>query len=261
MSSVDSLEPLVLSRIAEKCRGASSVLFITGAGLSAESGLPTYRGVGGLYNQGKTEEGLPIEEIVSGRTLQRDPALCWKYIRRMEKVCRGAAPSFAHRLIASFERRVPRVCVLTQNVDGLHARAGSTHVIEAHGGIGKLACMACSYRAQSDGYDGLPELPRCPRCGAVVRPEVVLFGEKLSDSVVASLDREIHQGFDVIFSIGTTSVFPYIRAPLLVGKRPGALTIEINPEETCVSSRVDHRLRSRAGVALQGIWERIAKTT
>jgi len=257
MSHDAALAPLVLSRIAERCKAATGVLFITGAGLSTESGLPTYRGVGGLYTQGKTEEGLPIEEILSGKRMARDPAVCWKYLRRMEKVCRDAQPSYAHKIVAAFERKVPRTWVLTQNVDRLHVRAGSTNVIEVHGSVGRLACMACSHRAEVASYTGLAEVPRCPRCGAALRPDAVLFGEKLPDAAVSAMDRELSQGFDVIFSIGTTSVFPYIRAPLILGRKRGALTVEINPGDTAASHLVDHRLRARAGEALSAIWERM----
>jgi len=258
MSRNAALDPLIVNRIAERCKGAAGVLFVTGAGISTESGLPTYRGVGGLYNQGATEEGLPIEEILSGRMITRDPSVCWKYLRRMEKVCRNAQPSYAHKIVAAFERRVPRTWVLTQNVDNLHARAGSTNVIAVHGSLGRLSCMACSYRAEVESYSRLEEVPRCPRCGAAVRPDAVLFGERLPDTAVAAMDRELTQGFDVIFSIGTTSVFPYIRAPLLLGRQRGAMTVEINPEDTAASHLVDHRLRTRAGEALSAIWEKMS---
>lgn len=252
-----SLDPSVLDPIAERCRDAGSILFITGAGISAESGLPTYRGVGGLYNQGETDEGLPIEELLSGAMLEADPAACWKYIHQIESACRGAGPNRAHEIVAAFEKEVPRTWVLTQNVDGFHLRAGSTRVIEIHGNIGKLACTECSYRTRVESYAGLGAVPSCPRCGSVVRPEVVLFGEMLPQAAITILERELAHGFDVVFSIGTTSSFPYIRAPVVLGKRMGALTVEINPGETDVSGVVHHRLRARAGEALSALWSRL----
>jgi NAD-dependent deacetylase len=252
-----SLDPAVLDHIAERCRDATSVLFITGAGISAESGLPTYRGVGGLYNQGETEEGPPIEDLLSGAMLALDPAVTWKYIHQIESACRGAGPSRAHEIVAAFQKKIPRTWVLTQNVDGFHRRAGSTRVIEIHGDLGKLACTECSYRTRVESYAGLGAVPSCPRCGSVVRPEVVLFGEMLPHAAVATLEHELAHGFDVIFSIGTTSSFPYIRAPVVLGRRSGALTIEINPAETDLSGLVEHRLRTRAGEALTAIWSRL----
>lgn len=255
-----TLDPAALDHIADRCRDAAGVLFITGAGISAESGLPTYRGVGGLYDRGETDEGLPIEELLSGDMLEANPAVCWKYIHQIEAACRGAAPSRAHEIVAAFERRVPRTWVLTQNVDGLHLRAGSTRVIEIHGNLGRLACTECTYRTRVESYTGLGAVPSCPRCGSVVRPEVVLFGEMLPHAAITALERELAHGFDVIFSIGTTSAFPYIRAPVVLGKRMGALTIEINPGQTDVSAFVDHRLRARAGEALLALWSRLEST-
>ena len=257
MSGSQGLDPSEIDRIAERCQDATSVLFVTGAGISAESGLPTYRGVGGLYNRGETDEGLPIEELLSGEMLAANPAACWKYIHQIESACRGAGPSPAHEIVAAFERKIPRTWVLTQNVDGFHVRAGSTKVIEIHGNVEKLACMECTYRTRVSSYVGLGDVPSCPRCHSVLRPEVVLFGEMLPAPAIAALERELAHGFDVVMSIGTTSAFPYIRAPVMLGRRHGALTVEINPEETEVSDFVHHRLRARAGEALSAIWRRM----
>lgn len=257
MSHGRTLDPFIIDEIAEKCREATSVLFVTGAGISAESGLPTYRGVGGLYDRGDTDEGLPIEELLSGPMLHRRPEICWKYIHQIESACRGAKPSRAHEIVAAFEKKIPRTWVLTQNVDGFHTRAGSTRVIEIHGNVGRLACTECSYRTRVESYAGLASVPSCPRCLSVIRPEVVLFGEMLPAAAVTALERELAHGFDVVFSIGTTSAFPYIQAPVIAGRRHGALTVEINPSETEVSGHVHHRLRSGAGEALSALWSRL----
>lgn len=254
MSSTGSLDRALVSEIAHTCREATSVLFITGAGISAESGLPTYRGVGGLYSDGKTAEGPPIEELLSGEMLHRNPALCWKYISQIETACRGARPGRAHEIVAAFEKKIPRTWVLTQNVDGFHGRAGSSQVMEIHGNLGRLACTECSYRTRVESYAGMAIPPSCPRCGSVLRPEVVLFGEVLPRSATLVLEHEMAHGFDMVFSIGTTSAFPYIQAPITMARRHGAVTVEINPEETEMSESVHHSLRARAGDALSAIW-------
>ena len=111
--------------VAKHLSEARSALFITGAGISAESGLPTYRGVGGLYEEAVTDEGIPIEVALSGPMFRRRPELTWRYLTRLEKATRRAAPSEAHRRLAELERRIPRAWLLTQNVDGLHHAAGS----------------------------------------------------------------------------------------------------------------------------------------
>jgi len=233
---------------------ARRLLVITGAGISADAGLPTYRGVGGLYEGAVTDSGLPIEVALSGVTMERDPALCWKYIAAIERACRGAEPSRGHRVIAALEQRLEHVCVLTQNVDGLHRAAGSTDVIEIHGTVHVLRCDRCMQRREVADYDGLAIPPRC-RCGHVERPDVVLFGEMLPWAELRRLEQELDRGFDLVMSIGTTSVFPYIAGPVRAARRAGVPTIEINPGDSEVSGEVDLRLRSSAAAALGAIWE------
>lgn len=253
----DSIDPAVLDRVSAAFTRAKSVLFITGAGISADSGLPTYRGIGGLYEDAGTEEGFAIEEALSGEMLRARPDVCWKYIHQIERACRGATWNRGHEVLALLEARYDRVWVLTQNVDGFHRRAGSNNVIEIHGDVHKLACTGCSFRDSVEDYAGLSPVPRCPKCGAVVRPEVVLFGEMLPRGAVAALERELGRGFDLVVSIGTTSVFPYIAAPVALARRAGRDTVEINPGTTGVSHVVAHRMRNRAAVALDAIWQRL----
>jgi NAD-dependent deacetylase len=252
----DSIDPAVLDHVSQVFARARSVLFITGAGISADSGLPTYRGIGGLYDSATTEEGFAIEEALSGDMLHERPDVCWKYIAQIERACRGATWNRAHEVLAMMERRYERTWVLTQNVDGFHRRAGSQNVIEIHGDVHQLLCTRCPYRDRVEDYAGLSIPPRCPDCGAIVRPEVVLFGETLPGAAVAALEREVRRGFDLVVSIGTTSVFPYIAAPVMLARRAGRDTVEINPGTTSVSHVVAHRMRNRAAVALDAIWRR-----
>lgn len=242
-----------LRAIAAELRNAGSVLFITGAGLSADAGLPTYRGIGGLYAEGDTEEGVPIEVALSGAMFARKPHVSWRHIAAIERACRGARPSAGHLAIAEVERKIPRTWVLTQNVDGLHRAAGSKQVIEIHGSVEKLLCPKCGERRAVKDYAGLEIPPRCRRCGAIERPEVVLFGEALPDRALALYDREMQLGFDLVFSVGTTSLFPYIAAPVRQARREGVPTVEINPGDSEVSGIVTHRLRERAAEVLPRI--------
>jgi len=254
--SHDSIDPAVLDQVSQVFARARSVLFITGAGISADSGLPTYRGIGGLYDDATTEDGFEIEEALSGDMLRERPEVCWKYIHQIERACRGATWNRAHEVLAMMERWYERTCVLTQNVDGFHRRAGSQNVIEIHGDVHRLDCTRCKFRNHVEDYAGLSIPPRCPDCGAIVRPQVVLFGEVLPGAAVAALEREIRRGFDLVVSIGTTSVFPYIAAPVAFARRAGGDTVEINPGTTAVSHVVAHRVRNRAAVALDAIWRR-----
>ncbi len=242
-----------IAEIARRLNGSRSVLFVTGAGISADSGLPTYRGIGGLYEQDETDDGIPIEAALSGAMFQRDPALTWKYIHQIESSCRDAGPNRAHEIIAELESRFERVWTLTQNVDGLHHAAGSRRVIDIHGDVHWLLCTRCAHRWRVESYAGMPIPPSCPECNALVRPEVVLFGEMLPMDRVQVLQDELSRGFDVVFTIGTTSVFPYIAQPVIDARRRGGLTVEINPGISEVSHVVNYRLKTGAAAAMDAL--------
>lgn len=243
----------VARRIAELIDGAQSALFVTGAGISADSGLPTYRGVGGLYNSGGTEDGIPIELALSGHMMNTRPELCWKYIAQVEEAGRGAEPNEGHRVIARLQERIARTWVLTQNVDGLHREAGSSRIIDIHGDVRQLRCTRCDWTDTVESYADLGIPPDCPECNGLVRPDVVLFGEMLPPAKVASMLRELETGFDLVFSIGTTSVFPYIAEPVLRASARGLPTVEINPAETEVSDHVSIAVRAGAAAAMAAI--------
>lgn len=243
-------DPDEVAAAASIVAAARSVLFVTGAGVSADSGLPTYRGVGGLYEAEDPDEGLPIEVLLSGETFARSPGKTWKYLGAIERACRDARPNRAHEAIAALEATGRRVTVLTQNVDGLHRAAGSTDVIEIHGDLHDLRCTRCPWAERVADYSALPLPPRCPRCGATVRPEVVLFGEMLPAAAVGRLEEALRRGFDAVFSVGTTSLFPYVAAPVLLARSWGGTSVEVNPGETAVSDVVDLRLRCGAAAAL-----------
>jgi NAD-dependent deacetylase len=244
-----------ISRVVTLLKGCKSILFITGAGISADSGLPTYRGIGGLYNDKLTEDGISVEMALAGETLRSRPEITWKYILQIEKNCRNARFNRAHEIIAQMEKRFERVWVLTQNIDGFHQAAGSRNLIDIHGDLHKLVCMGCGQRKETAGYGEMDLPPRCPECGSVVRPEVVFFGEMLPEDKLLALERQLEQGFDIYFSVGTSSVFPYISRPMIAAKYLGRPTVEINPEDTEISGLVDVRLRMGAAEALGVIWE------
>ncbi|MGQ0502429.1 MAG: NAD-dependent protein deacylase [Panacagrimonas sp.] len=229
---------------------ARRVLVITGAGISADSGLPTYRGIGGLYESGLTEDEVPIEAALSGRMLRSNPAITWKYLLQVESACRAARANAGHQALARMAGRFRRFTVLTQNIDGFHRQAGQDAVIEIHGNVNELFCTECAREWRVPDYAGLKVPPRCEDCHGAVRPRVVLFGEALPERALQQLDEALAQGVDAVMSVGTTSVFPYIAGPVLQAAAMGVPTIEINPGETEVSPVVRVRIRERAGVAL-----------
>ncbi|MCB1918035.1 MAG: NAD-dependent deacylase [Rhodocyclaceae bacterium] len=246
-----------LDHVARLCERAQRILFVTGAGISADSGLPTYRGIGGLYEDAHTEEGLPIEVALSGRMMAERPDIAWKYLSQIEANCRGAGPNRSHQAIARLEREKQRGMVFTQNVDGLHRAAGSTEVLEIHGTLHRLRCTDCQSSRTVEDYHGLALPPACPRCGGRLRPDVVLFGEALPQAGLRQLEGALAEGFDLVFTVGTTSVFPYVAAPVWWASRMGWPTVEINPGESEVSGIVDVRLRMAAAEAFAAIGLRL----
>jgi NAD-dependent deacetylase len=159
-------------------------------------------------------------------------------------------------VIAEMERYFDGVWTVTQNVDGLHARAGSTQVLDLHGDLHDLRCTRCDYVTTVPDYAGLAMPPPCPSCDGVLRPTVVLFGEEVPAKKLARLWYEFGVGFDVVFSVGTSSLFEYIAAPVELARAAGIATVEINPETTAVSSEVAVKIGGGAACVLDLLWER-----
>jgi NAD-dependent deacetylase len=242
------VDPALLMQTAAALRHAQRILIITGAGLSADSGLPTYRGVGGLYN-GMTDDGLPIEMALSGPMLRRDPALCWKYIAQLGQACLGGQPNEAHYAIAQLQRSKSECWVLTQNVDGYHRAAGSPpeRLIEIHGRIAPLYCQDCGAEdCELSAHLQRPLPPLCALCSGILRPSVVLFQELLPEAALDTLHDQMGKGFDAVLSIGTTASFAYIHEPVRRTRICGGFTAEINPVATDHSASMDVFLKARA---------------
>ncbi len=253
---LSELQRRAIDRVIEYLNASRSLLFITGAGISADSGLPTYRGIGGLYNVDVTEDGMPIEVALSGHTLRTRPEVAWKYLAQIGRAVMGAKHNRGHEVIAEMEARFDRVLTLTQNVDGFHRQAGSKNVIEIHGNMHELVCTACGFSRGVGELDETEIPPRCPECQALLRPDVVLFGELLPEEKTRRLYHELAIGFDLVFTIGTTSVFPYIAEPVWHAKHRGVPTVEINPGSSEVSHLVNVKLAMGAAAALDAIWQR-----
>jgi NAD-dependent deacetylase len=257
---MDPQQHALIEQVIKQLAPLDNLLFITGAGISVDSGLPTYRGVGGLYDGVDTDEGLPIEVVLSGPYFRKHPERTWKYLRQIGDACSGAKPNAAHLRIAELERARKRVVTLTQNVDGLHVAAGSQNVIAIHGDANALRCTACSWAVRVDNYTEIATrfagqaVPSCPECGAIVRPDVVLFEEMLPAAAVTRLQDELRRGFDAVISIGTSALFPYIIAPVIEARRQCKLTIEINPGISEVSELVDFHLQLGAAEAMDAIF-------
>jgi NAD-dependent deacetylase len=232
----------------ERLRSVRSVGVITGAGVSAESGIPTYRGRGGIYDD--PEEGERTVESLSGPTLSSDPDRTWRAVAALARLSASAEPNAGHRAIAEIERLVDRFVLLTQNVDGLHQLAGSRNVIDIHGNIFATRCMGCQRtgRLDRDLLPGLDRAPECEECGGLLRPDAVLFEEMLPMDKVLRIDREFRANPpDLVLAVGTSALFPYISQPVFLASESGHLTVEVNPEPTLLSGVVDYTLRGPGG--------------
>ena len=259
MTNNESQTEKTIISVAAAINQADHILFITGAGISADSGLPTYRGVGGLYEDEFTAEGISIETALSAFMFNRRPDITWKYLWQLGAACHGAHFNRAHEIIALIQQRKPNSVVLTQNIDGLHRAAGTINLIEVHGHAFDLYCTRCradfSAADVITNYEVKPQLPPpCPQCGGLIRPDVVLFGEQLPDAAVSAMMALAFQPIDLVIAIGTSSSFPYILKPLVDARYRGVPTVEINPADTHVSEIVTYRLKLRAAEAMEKIW-------
>ena len=251
-------DPNLIRDVVSELKQLDHLLVITGAGMSADSGLPTYRGVGGLYNDESTEDGMPIEQALSGSVFQTRPEITWKYLGQIEQSCRGARFNRGHEVLALMEQRFERFWILTQNIDGLHGAAGCRNVIEIHGNLYRLSCTRCDMRMSLENYANLALPPSCEPCGSMLRPEVVLFDEPLPEAALSTLYREMQDPFEAVITIGTSSHFPYIVQPVLMAQQTGRFTVEINPVQTRVSDLVDVKLSSPAAATLDELWRQLA---
>ncbi len=230
----------------ERIRGwiasAGSIAALTGAGISAESGIPTFRGAGGLWREYRAED------LATPEAFERDPKLVWEWYDWRRGVIAGAEPNAGHRALAELARRVPEFTLITQNVDGLHDRAGSAGVLKVHGDIWTVRCVVCGCERE-DRRAKIPELPPRCSCGGIERPGVVWFGESLPGDVWARAEDAAHNA-DLFLIIGTSAVVYPAAGLAELAKSRGARVVEINIAETPVSHRVDASLRGTAAEIL-----------
>ena len=244
----------VLERAAEGLHRARRVAVLTGAGVSAESGLATFRGAGGLW------EGHHVEDVATPFAFDRDPTLVWRFYNARRAGLRTVQPNPGHRALVALEERIAGqdggdFALITQNVDGLHAAAGSRRVLELHGSLRCVRCTTCLYRADR-GVEELPELPRCPECGELLRPDVVWFHEMLPEDVWRAAARAT-AACQCFLVVGTSAVV-YPAAGLIdAAREAGAFVIEVNLEATAASRRGALALHGPSGVILPQLVQRL----
>ena len=236
---MQSVTQLISDELRRRFAEAQRVLVLTGAGVSAESGVPTFRG------GGKTAvwKGMPFDVISSGQMLERDLPAVWEWFDYRRGVLSSLSPNPAHYEIARWQDRFPEFTLVTQNVDGLHRKAGSRNVVELHGNVWRARCTRCRL-VHDMSQSARPDA--CPDCGNPLRPDVVLFGEMLPPGAFEFASAKASQ-CDLCFVIGTSAlVYPAARLPA-EAKSAGAFVCEINPERTPLSGFCDEVLTGKAG--------------
>jgi NAD-dependent deacetylase len=236
--------PVDTEELVTRLRAARAVVVVTGAGVSAASGVPTFRGKDGLWRNFRSED------LSTPEAFAHDPRTVWEWYDWRRSTIAGCKPNAAHDVLAKWSAR-PGFTLITQNVDGLHERAGTANVIRFHGSIWELRCAAeCGAPAWEDRTSPLPSLPpTCPSCGGLARPGVVWFGETI-DPDVLERSSVAAEGAEVFLSIGTSAQVYPAAGLVHLAKRAGAFTVEINPGASDASHTVDLPIAAPAEDAL-----------
>ena len=244
----------MLSHAAKILARSRFAIAFTGAGISAESGVPTFRGSNGLWKRYRPEE------LATPEAFKRDPSLVWEFYRwRMRRIL-DAKPNPAHHALAELERMGILKAVITQNVDDLHREAGTRNLIELHGNIFRVRCVSCDYgeNLKESGkvweFVKSRDLPKCPRCGSLLRPDVVWFGEALPRDALEEA-FQLAEKADAVIVVGTSGVvYPAAYIPHIV-KEHGSRVIEVNVERSGITPIADVFLRGKAGEVLPKLVE------
>lgn len=229
--------------ILEKCRSAKRVVAITGAGISAESGIPTFRGKDGYW------KSYRAEDLANFESFQKNPILVWEWYQIRMEICRKAEPNPGHLAIAKMESLYPEFHLITQNVDNLHPRAGSKNITELHGNIFTTRCTKCTYNSTL-GSDSFPLPPICPNCNSILRPNILWFGESYDIKVLDDCIQKLRSA-DLLLIIGTSG---QVTVPVYLAEeaiQSGAYSIEINLDRSTLSKKVNVHLQGSASEVLQ----------
>jgi NAD-dependent deacetylase len=226
--------------MAIRFRDFERIVFFTGAGMSAESGIPTYRGKGGIWTE------YNYEDYACQRAFDRAPEKVWDFHDKRRAAVAACAPNPGHRVVSTVQGSRPGTTIVTQNIDGMHQRAGAKDVIELHGSLWRVRCDSCA-KVRPD--ESMPMSPRQCDCGAYWRPDIVWFEDSLDERVIRRAEAAL-AGCDLLVSVGTSAVvYPAAQLPRIAVAQ-GATTVEINLEDTPMSHLYQHRLRGKASEVL-----------
>jgi len=240
----------MLEEVIRNLKSSKKIVILTGSGVSAESGIPTFRGKDGLWKR------FRAEELATPHAFSRDPKLVWEWYNWRREIIASKEPNPAHKVLASWEKKFPEFHLITQNIDGLHQKAGSKKVIELHGNIWEVRCMKEGIISENREVPLKEIPPKCPSCGALLRPNVVWFGESL-DQAVLNQAIELSTNCDIMFVVGTSAIVQPAASLPYFALREGALVVEINIEETLLTPHVNYFLKGKAGEILPKLNEKL----
>ncbi len=238
-------------KLLHKLKDAQNVAVLTGAGVSAESGIPTFRDPGGIWEKFRPEELANFEAFMS------DPDFVWSWYQHRREIMREVKPNKGHTALVEMENIFANFELITQNIDNLHFRAGSKKITELHGNIERNFCLKCrTFYSEVD--LSVKKVLKCEKCGGLIRPDVVWFGEMLPMKELRHAEESAANS-DVFFTIGTSAeVYPAAMLPI-IAKRAGAYVVEINTKPTAISGELDEILTGKSGEILDELVDEIKK--
>lgn len=239
-------------KLIERLAKARNIAVLTGAGISAESGIKTYRDPDGLWAK------LSPDELASMDGFMANPDAVWNWYQQRKEIIATTKPNPGHYALAEMENMFPVFTVVTQNIDQLHQAAGSKNVYELHGNIIQNHCNDCKAEYKGEINLDNKSVPKCPICGGMIRPSVVWFGEMLPEEALSAAQRAVNS-CDIFFGVGTSAeVYPAAYLPIMA-KQSGAVTVEVNPNNTTQTNSYDYHLKEKSGVALPLLVEALKK--
>ncbi len=233
-------------KLITRLKNAYTVTVLTGAGVSAESGVPTFRGKDGLWNNHS------VEKLATLEALEKEPDLFWQFYKWRRELLKDIRPNLGHYALVDCENYFEEFTLITQNVDNLHTKAGSANPIELHGNITKNRCTNCNDLTPVNCIEEEKEVPKCNKCGSLIKPDIILFGEALSQPVLGKA-QEAAAVCEVFISIGTSALVEPAASLPYIAKGNGAYLVEINPEKTPLTENVDEAVHLASSEALTNL--------